>query len=99
MMNQSTVRLLGVALVSVVLRADVAGDPPSNTLAVQQEKNGDAVFVTGSLIPRRVKKKRIGTTTESPIRVVDRTEIDQTAPATTVQAIRGNDPSVRVIGR
>jgi hypothetical protein len=54
------------------------------------------VFVTGSLIPQRVKLLPIGTKTVSPIRIIDRHEIDwigrQTTPGVFV-----NDPSVRII--
>jgi hypothetical protein len=41
------------------------------------------VFITGSLIPQRIKMRPIGTTTFSPIRVIDRREIDQTGHRTT----------------
>jgi hypothetical protein len=56
-----------------------------------------AVFITGSLIPQRVKVLPIGTLTVSPIRVIDRHEIDWTARPTTPGAFI-NEPSVRVIG-
>ena len=68
----------------------VAGQP----LDRSSEK---AVFVTGSLIPQRVKLKRIGTTTVSPIRIIDRREVDQTGRQTT-RGVLIADPSVRVIG-
>lgn len=55
------------------------------------------VFVTGSLIPQRIKVQPIGTTTVSPVRVIDRHEIDWTGRPTTPGAII-NEPSVRVIG-
>lgn len=56
------------------------------------------VFVTGSLIPHRVKLQRIGSKTTSPLRVIDRNEIDQNGRPTTPAAFI-NDPSVRIIGR
>jgi hypothetical protein len=56
------------------------------------------VFVNGSLIPQRVKIRRIGTTTVSPVRVIDRQEIDWTGRRTTAGAVI-NDPSARIIGR
>ena len=34
------------------------------------------IFVTGSLIPQRVKLQPIGTLTVSPVRIIDRHEID-----------------------
>jgi hypothetical protein len=55
------------------------------------------VFVTGSLIPQRIQVRRVGTTTESPLRMIDRREIDQTGRQTTPGAFI-NDPSVRIIG-
>jgi len=56
------------------------------------------VFVTGSLIPQRIKLKQIGTTTVSPLRIIDRHEIDQSGRRTTQGALI-IDPSVREIGR
>ena len=56
-----------------------------------------AVFITGSLIPQRVQVRPIGTTTVSPVRVIDRHEIDWTGRQTTPGAFI-NEPSVRVIG-
>ena len=55
------------------------------------------VFVTGSLIPQRIKLQPIGTTTVSPIRIIDRREIDWTGRFTTPGAFV-NEPTVRVIG-
>ena len=55
------------------------------------------VFVTGSLIPQRVKLLPIGTLTVSPVRIIDRHEIDWTARPTTPGAFI-NEPSVRIIG-
>jgi hypothetical protein len=56
-----------------------------------------AVFITGSLIPQRIKVLPIGTTTVSPVRIIDRHEIDWTGRPTTPGAFI-NDPSVRIIG-
>jgi hypothetical protein len=56
-----------------------------------------AVFITGSLIPQRVKLQPIGTKTVSPVRIIDRHEIDWTARQTTPGASI-NEPSVRIIG-
>jgi hypothetical protein len=55
------------------------------------------VFVTGSLIPQRIKLQPIGTTTVSPIRIIDRREIDWTGRFTTPGAFV-NEPALRVIG-
>jgi hypothetical protein len=55
------------------------------------------VFITGSLIPQRIKVRRVGTTSFSPLRVIDRQEIDQTGRHTTPGAFV-NDRSLRIIG-
>jgi hypothetical protein len=55
------------------------------------------VFVTGSLIPKRIRIEPLTTNTVSPIRVIDRREIDSTGRFTTVGAFV-NEPSVRIIG-
>ena len=55
------------------------------------------VFVTGSLIPQRVKLQPIGTTTVSPVRIINRHEIDWTGRFTTPGAFV-NEPALRVIG-
>ena len=63
-----------------------------------QKVEEQAVFITGSLIPQRVKVLPIGTLTVSPIRVIDRHQIDWAGRPTTPGAFI-NEPSVRVIGR
>jgi hypothetical protein len=67
---------------------------PSNDKKQSEEQT---VFVTGSLIPQRIKLKRIGTTTASQIRIIDRQEIDATGRQTTRGALVA-DPSVRITG-
>lgn len=59
--------------------------------------NERTVFVTGSLIPQRIKLRPIGTTTVSPVRIIDRREIDATGRRTT-RGVLIADPSVRVVG-
>jgi hypothetical protein len=77
----------------------VLADPTVNQTSKRKENvEEQTVFVTGSLIPQRVKLRPIGTTTVSPIRIIDRHEIDWTARPTTPGAFV-NDPSVRIIGR
>ena len=71
--------------------AVLAGKP------IDQQSNERTVFVTGSLIPQRIKLKPVGTTTVSPIRIIDRREIDATGRHTTRGALLA-DPSVRVTG-
>ena len=62
-----------------------------------QKVEEQAVFITGSLIPQRVKVLPIGTTTVSPIRVIDRHQIDWAGRPTTPGAFI-NEASVRIIG-
>ena len=62
-----------------------------------QKVEEQAVFITGSLIPQRVKVLPIGTLTVSPVRIIDRHEIDWVARPTTPGAFI-NEPSVRIIG-
>jgi hypothetical protein len=76
----------------------ILADPASNQALKREQKVEErTVFVTGSLIPQRVKLQPIGTKTVSPIRIIDRHEIDWTGRQTTSGALI-NDPSVRIIG-
>jgi hypothetical protein len=79
-----------------MLAGPVLADPPVKSERKQRVEEV-TVFVTGSLIPKRVKLRRIGTNTVSQVRVIDRSEIDQTGRFTTPGAFV-NDPSVRIIG-
>jgi len=75
----------------------VLADPTANQAPKHKQKVAErTVFVTGSLIPQRIKLQPIGTTTVSPLRIIDRHEIDWTGRQTTAGAFV-NDPSVRVI--
>ena len=79
--------------------ATVLADPTVNQAPKHKQKvEEQTVFVTGSLIPQRIKLRPIGTTTVSPLRIIDRHEIDWTGRQTTAGALV-NDPSVRIIGR
>jgi hypothetical protein len=75
----------------------VAGRPVNQALEQEKQISEEAFFVTGSLIPQRIKRKRIGTTTVSPVRIIDRREIDGTGRRTT-QGVLIADPSVHVVG-
>ena|SRR5438105_1310194 len=77
--------------------AALAGKPLDQASEQNKEVNERTVFVTGSLIPQRIKRKPIGTTTVSPVRIIDRREIDATGRRTT-RGVLIADPSVRVIG-
>jgi hypothetical protein len=86
-------------LIALMLMAGVVfADPPQNQKRNPQQQNDEQlVFVTGSLIPRRVKLNPIATKTQSPVRIIDRREIDQTGRFTTPGAFV-NEPAVRIIG-
>jgi hypothetical protein len=77
--------------------AAFAGKPVDQASEHKKEVNERTVFVTGSLIPQRIKLKPIGTTTVSPVRIIDRREIDATGRRAT-RGVLIADPSVRVIG-
>ena len=82
-----------VTLIATVLLGNAAlGGKP-----IDQRAKERTVFVTGSLIPRRIQVRTIGTTTVSPLRVIDRREIDQNGRYTTPGAFV-NEPAVRVLG-
>ncbi len=81
-----------------ILAGTALADPTTNQTSERKQKVEErAIFITGSLIPQRIKLQPIGTTTVSPIRFIDRREIDQTGRRTTPGAFVV-DPSVRIIG-
>jgi hypothetical protein len=81
-----------------MLAGTAFADPPVNqTFEHKQKVEERTIFITGSLIPQRVQLRPIGTATVSPIRIIDRREIDWTGRRTTPGALI-NDPSLRVIG-
>ena len=85
-------------LASSILAGTALADPTTNQTSERKQKVEErAIFITGSLIPQRVKLQPIGTTTVSPIRFIDRREIDQTGRRTT-PGVLVNEPSVRIIG-
>ena len=86
-------------LVAVSLFAGTALADPNvkQTPKRKQKVEERTVFVTGSLIPQHVKLEPIGTKTVSPVRIIDRHEIDGTGRRTTSGAFI-NEPSVRIIG-
>jgi hypothetical protein len=81
----------GLIATGLLLSAALAGKP------VDQEPSERTVFVTGSLIPQRIKLKAVGTTTVSPVRIIDRREMDSTGRRTAA-GILVADPSIRVAG-
>ena len=83
--------------VLIAASASFADTPVKVSLEQKEKVIEQTVFVTGSLIPQRVKVRRVGTTTVSPLRVIDRREIDATGRQTT-PGFFVNDPSVRILG-
>jgi hypothetical protein len=104
----SVVRLLmrtlpssGVACIiaaGLLARAAFAGKPAKQASEQKKQVAEETVFVTGSLIPQRIKLKPVGTTTVSPVRIIDRREIDSTGRRTT-RGVLIADPSVSAAGR
>jgi hypothetical protein len=81
-----------------ILAGTALADPTTNQTSERKQKVEErAIFITGSLIPQRIKLQPIGTTTVSPIRIIDRHEIDEAGRRTTPGAFVV-DPSVRIIG-
>ena len=81
-----------------LLAATALAERPLNQTSRSGEKVEEkTVFVTGSLIPQRIRLHPIGTATQSPIRIIDRREIDQTGRHTTPGAFV-NEPSLRILG-
>ena len=94
MISSSAATLIAASM----LAGAVLADPPVNQASKRNQKVEErAVFVTGSLIPQRIKLKPIGTTTVSPVRIIDRHEIDWTGRFTT-PGVLIDEPSLRVIG-
>jgi hypothetical protein len=86
------------AIIAALFAGTVLADPNVNQASKPKQKVEErAIFITGSLIPQRVKLEPIGTKTVSPVRIIDRHEIDGTGRRTTAGAFI-NEPSVRVIG-
>ena len=83
--------------VLIAASASLADTPVKGSPERKEKVTEQTVFVTGSLIPQRIKVRRVGTKTVSPLRMIDRAEIDATGRGTTAGAFV-NDPSVRIIG-
>ena len=89
--------IAAVVTALMVTSASLADTPVKGSQEGNEKLTEQTVFVTGSLIPQRIKVQRVGTKTVSPIRVIPRWEIDSTGRRTTPGAFV-NDPSVRIIG-
>jgi len=91
-------RVAGLIAAGLLAGTALAGKPADQTSENMKRDSGEAVFVTGSLIPQRIKLKPVGTTTVSPVRIIDRREINATGRGTT-RGVLIADPSVRAVGR
>jgi hypothetical protein len=83
--------------VLVAASAALADTPVKGSPQPKEKVTEQTVFVTGSLIPQRIKVRHVGTKTVSPISVVDRAAIDATGRQTAAGFLV-NEPSVRIIG-
>ena len=85
--------------IGLFLVGSALADPavPGKHSAVTRKTEEKLVFVTGSLIPQRVQLRATGTNTVSPVRVIDRREIDRTGRVTTA-GVFVNDPAVAIVG-
>jgi hypothetical protein len=91
-------RVIGVGVTVLIATSALLADPPVKGTPERKEKvTEQTVFVTGSLIPQRIKVRHVGTTTVSPISALDRATIDATGRQTT-PGFFVNEPSVRIIG-
>jgi len=81
----------------IAASASLADTPVKGSQERKEKVTEQTVFVTGSLIPQRIKVRRVGTKTVSPISVVDRAAIDATGRQTAAGFLV-NEPSVRIIG-
>lgn len=89
-------RTLIFSSVTIFIAAGILAGTPGNQ-APERRVEERLVFITGSLIPQRVKVQAIGTKTVSPVRVIDRSEIDKKGRQTT-PGVLADEPSLRIIG-
>ena len=94
---KTLILFVSASLFLLSVTSSLAGTPAGQTSKQEENVSKRLVFITGSLIPQRIQVRRVGTTTLSPVRIIDRQEIDQTGRQT-LPGVLINDPSVRVIG-
>ena len=97
-MKTPIAKTAAILLATSMFAGTIIADPKVKQGSKHNQKvEEQAVFITGSLIPQRVQVLPIGTLTVSPVRIIDRHEIDWIARPTTPGAFI-NEPSVRIIG-
>ena len=89
-------RALLFSSLTIFIAAGIFADPAAKKTSKPGVEER-LVFITGSLIPQRVKVQAIGTKTVSPIRVIYRSEIDKKGRQTT-PGVLADEPSLRIIG-
>jgi hypothetical protein len=87
-----------VIIAMLWIAQSILADPRARDSKNTKKDETVTVFVTGSLIPQRVRVQRVGTNSQSPLRVIDRQEIERSGRQTTARVLI-TDPSARVIGR
>jgi hypothetical protein len=90
-------RIIILIAASMLAGTLLAGSQVSEITVRHKQPKEVTVFVTGSLIPQRVRLQPVGTATVSPVRIIDRREIDGTGRQTTAGAFV-NEPSLRIVG-
>ena len=94
MRSSKLLKGMALMLLSATGLAAVAFAEPPNS-----QFGNKYVFVTGSMIPQKVKVKSVGTATVSPVSVYERRQIDRTGRFTAEGVLSALDPSVNVVSR
>ena len=93
----TTGRIIALFCIATLLAGTAYAGRVVSLDSPQAETKEELVFVTGSRIPQCIKVSRVGAATYSPLRVIDREEIDRTGRRT-IAGVLINEPSLRVIG-
>lgn len=89
---------LVLGLIVLFVGSNLLAEPTARNAPPASSKDRETlVFITGSLIPQRVPRRSVGTATFSPVRIIDRHEIDGTGRLTTAGAFI-NEPAVSIAG-
>ncbi|MFN2477326.1 MAG: hypothetical protein ABR526_13415 [Chthoniobacterales bacterium] len=79
--------------------AQAGGRRHEKSRILDQNEEERVVFVTGSHLPQKVKRKSIGTTTPYNVRIYSQRELESTGRSTPGEALRALDPSISLSGR